>query len=62
MSDERDRSLDIESSLQDYYDFEKFFGNAVEEMGEDELDMLSAASGYAAFLDRMELSDDSADL
>lgn len=62
MADDRKPNSDVESALQDYYDFEKFFGDAVEEMGEDELDMLSAATGYAAFLDRMGLSDDSADL
>lgn len=62
MADERKPNTDIESALQDYYDFEKFFGDAVEEMGEEELDMLSAATGYAAFLDRMGLSGDSDDL
>ena len=62
MSDDSRLGIDVESALQDYYDFEKFFGDAVEEMDEDELDMLSAATGYAAFLDRMGLSDDSTDL
>ena len=62
MSDDSRSGIDVESALQDYYDFQKFFGDAVEEMGEEELDMLSAATGYAAFLDRMGLADDSSDL
>ena len=62
MSEASGSRPDIESALQDYYDFKQFFDDAVEEMGEEELDMLSAASGYAAFLDRMGLSDDSTDL
>lgn len=62
MGDGENTRTDIESALQDYYDFKQFFDDAAEEMGEEELDMLSAASGYAAFLDRMGLSDGSSDL
>ena len=53
----------IESMLEDYYDFERFFGDAVQEMNDDELEMLSAASGYAAFRDRLDAQgDDSSNL
>lgn len=60
------------SALEDYYDFERFFGDAADaaslagkeargaadELFEDELDLLSAAGNYAAFLRQVQLDED----
>ena len=61
MQETNEPNNDVDDVLRDISDFERFFGDADEELSESDLELMSAAGNYAAFRSRLGLDDEDGD-